>query len=162
MHIIADIGGTKLRIAKSKDLRTFADTVILETPQNYDEGLKLLAVTAKRLAGHEPIETLIAGCPASLTPDRKSLLQATVSDWTGKSLADDLEKMLQTRVHLENDTVLGGLGEAHFGAGIGSRILVYYTVSTGINGVRIVEGNVEPSTFVSDVNGHPCVMTKRV
>jgi predicted NBD/HSP70 family sugar kinase len=48
-------------------------------------------------------------------------------------------------VHIENDAVLCGLGEAHFGAGITDGVMVYYTVSTGVNGVRIVDGVVDHS-----------------
>lgn len=56
-------------------------------------------------------------------------------------------------VHLENDTALVGLGEAVYGAGKGAAICVYYTVSTGVNGVRIVDGHIDASRQGFEVGG---------
>ena len=44
---------------------------------------------------------------------------------------------------IENDSALCGLGEAVAGAGRGSDIVAYITVSTGVGGVRIVDGKVD-------------------
>ena len=50
MYILADIGGSKMRIARSDDLQSFGEPVIIETPQIYEEGLKNLTDTALKLA----------------------------------------------------------------------------------------------------------------
>lgn len=46
------------------------------------------------------------------------------------------------RVFVENDANAAGLGEYLFGAGRGSRDMVYLTISTGIGGGVIVDGNI--------------------
>ena len=48
---------------------------------------------------------------------------------------------------LENDAALVGLGEATDGAGKGSAILAYVTISTGVNGARIVDGQIDRATY---------------
>jgi predicted NBD/HSP70 family sugar kinase len=56
-------------------------------------------------------------------------------------------------VYFENDTALVGLGEAHYGSGQGSEIFVYVTVSTGVNGVRVVHGRIDASTQGFEIGG---------
>jgi predicted NBD/HSP70 family sugar kinase len=54
---------------------------------------------------------------------------------------------------LENDAALCGLGENKYGAGKGSSIMAYLTVSTGVNGVRIVDGKIDRSTEGFEIGG---------
>lgn len=46
-------------------------------------------------------------------------------------------------VYIHNDLVMCGLGEAHAGAGTIEGIMVYYTISTGVNAVRLIDGKVD-------------------
>jgi len=155
MYIIADIGGTKMRIAGSRDGERFDDPVILETPQSYEEGIALFVDTATKIATGEPIAKVVAGVPALLTRDRRTIMSAAmhIPQWTGRHIADDLEDALSTRAFFENDVAQIGLGEAVSGAGQGARIAMYLTVSTGVNGIRIVDGKIEPSVFGTSI-GH--------
>ena len=145
MHIVADIGGTKTRIAGSADLSKFGTPVILDTPQRYDDALIAIIAAAKKIAGGK-IESLAAGVKGVLSDDRRTLITAPqniLRDWKGRPLAADLEASLSTPVFLENDTAIVGLGEAVFGAGKGAGIIAYITVSTGVNGVRIIDGHID-------------------
>jgi predicted NBD/HSP70 family sugar kinase len=143
MYIVADIGGTKTRIAGGRGLEKFDEPVILETPQEYEEALARISGTMQQVSGTEPIERIIAGKPSS----------KNLPKWKGKDFAGDLEKILHVPVHLENDTALVGLGEAVFGAGKGAGIVVYITVSTGVNGARIVDGAIERSKEGFEIGG---------
>lgn len=146
MNILLDIGGTKTRIASSSDLETMSEPVIFTTPQKYEEGLAAIVQHTRSLAGEVPIEAVAAGAPVRLSRDKRSILHAqNIPDWSGRALADDLERALGGRVFLDNDCALVGLGEAVYGAGRGVSILVYFTISTGVNGVRIVDGRIDPS-----------------
>ena len=146
MNILIDIGATNIRIAGSRDLANFSDPAIFDTPQAYDEGLRMIVDAARTIAAGDKIEAVCAGVPTVLSRDKRKLLKATnIPLWDNHAFAEDLEKALQTRVVLDNDTALVGLGEAIFGAGVGAEIVVYITISTGVNGVRIVNGVVDPS-----------------
>jgi len=146
MYIVADIGGTKMRIAGSRDLEKFDEPIILDTPQEYENGLAIIAEEVKKIAGEEKVEALAAAVSGVLSPEKDMMLGARhLPFWKGKSLKSDLEKMLGTQVILENDTAQVGLGEAVYGAGKGASIVVYITVSTGVNGARIIDGKMDVS-----------------
>ncbi len=144
MYIVADIGGTKTRLAGSYDLLRFGDPVIIDTPREYEEGMKVVGDAAMRIADGATIEAFAAGVPGALSEDKRSLYGARhLSLWKERDLAGDIEKALSTQVYLENDTAQVGLGEAVYGAGKGVSVVVYITVSTGVNGVRLIDGVID-------------------
>src|SRR3989344_9508996 len=144
MYIVADIGGTKTRIAGSSDLERFGEPVIVDTPREYEAGIALVCDAALKIAAGEHIEAFAAGVPGALSEDKRKLHGARhLALWKERDLAGDMEKALSTKVYLENDTAQVGLGEAVYGAGKGAPIVVYITVSTGVNGVRIIDGMID-------------------
>jgi glucokinase len=154
MYIVVDIGGTKTRIAGSRDLETFGDPIIVPTESVYDEGIARISEAALRIASGESIEGCVAGVRGILTRGKRSIYSdAKISAWAGKPLADDLESRLHTRVALENDTALVGLGEAVHGAGARASIVAYITVSTGVGGARIVNGVIDRAAIGFEI-GH--------
>ena len=144
MHILFDIGGTKMRVAGSKDLASFGDPKIVHTPKDYDEGVTLLKDTIKEISQGGKIES-IAGGIAGPFSGRKAVLVGSpnLSGWIGKPLKADLENEFGAPVFIENDSAVVALGEAHFGAGRGYEIMSYITVSTGVGGARIVGGRID-------------------
>ena len=62
------------------------------------------------------------------------------SGWKGFELGKWMEQTLGIPCRLDNDANAGALGEYHFGAGRGSKLMVYITISTGIGGGIIYEG----------------------
>ncbi len=138
MHILADIGGTKTRIARTDDLERFTDPVIIDTPQEDDAFLDTFFNTVAEVSGGSAPESYVIGKP----------------QWKRRvGLEAEIEKRAGAPVHFDNDTALVGLGEAHFGAGAGARIFVYVTISTGVNGVRIVDGVIDPSAQGFEIGG---------
>lgn len=147
MYIVADIGGTKIRIAGSRDRARLQDAIVLDTPQEYEAGLMLIVDTARSIAGKHKIAAIAAGVPGALSEDKKVLTRARhLPLWKGHSLGKDLEKSLGASVYLENDAAQVGLGEAVFGAGKGASRVIYITVSTGVNGARIIDGVLDSGT----------------
>jgi glucokinase len=49
------------------------------------------------------------------------------------------EKYKDAKILVENDAVLGALGEAYFGAGINNKVVAYLTLSTGVGGARVIK-----------------------
>ena len=149
MYIVADIGGTNMRIAGSHDLQSFAGgPEIIPTPQLYDEGIRVIIETAQRIAGVEAIQGVAIGFAGVLSRDTCGVFSSPhLVEWGGHALGGDIAHALATEVVLENDAAMVGLGEAHFGAGKGSAILAYITVSTGVNGVRVIDGIIDRATW---------------
>ena len=157
MNIFADVGGTKIRFASHKaGTETFSEPHVIATPQTYEDALHSFTDAAAQLCGGESLERLIVGIPAVLSRDRHSIIGAAthIKSWFNKNIADDLKHHTQAQeVYLENDVALVGLGEAVYGAGKGARIVMYLTVSTGVNGVRIVDGHIDQGVYASTI-GH--------
>lgn len=147
MHIVCDIGGTKTRIAGSRDLEHFDEPIILDTPEKYEEGISLIEESIKHLVAGDTVEGIAMGVTGVLVEGKKSVVHSNVEDWNGRAIADDLASAFGARVYLENDTALVGLGEAVFGAGAGTSLVMYMTVSTGVNAVRIVDGRIDRAAF---------------
>jgi glucokinase len=148
MFILVDIGSAKTRVARSLDLETLDQTVVLATPNDYRSGRDRLIALAQELSGGGRVEALAVGAPGVISRDRRTLMHApNLAGWDGASLVDDLQHVLGAPVILENDTAMVGLGEAIFGAGRGATILAYVTVSTGVNGARIVDGVIDRAIF---------------
>ena len=144
MHILVDIGGTKTRVAASRDLESFDKPQIFSTQTKYEAGIVTIVESAKKLAKGEVIERISVGAPGVITPNHQSLLTSpNLPDWKGKAIGGDIESAVGAKVHVENDTALVGLGEALYGAGVGATTVMYLTVSTGVGSVRIVDGKID-------------------
>lgn len=149
MIILFDIGGTKMRFAGKIDDTTFSEPVILDTPASFEEGIDLITKTAKAIAGEESIDFMCGGL-AGVANESKTGVVAHSShtpEWEEKDFVGRLSERLDTHVLFENDADMVGLGEALFGAGEGQSIVGYITVSTGVGGGRIVDGQIDANTI---------------
>lgn len=154
MYIVADIGGTKTRIARSADLEKFDEPLIIDTPKTYADGIADIIRACRQMAGTDKIDAMAFDITGIVSDDGKTPLTSPhIPDWKGRPFARELEAALSTRVHLLNDTAQVGLGEAMYGAGKGAKIVVYVTVSTGVNGVRIVDGSIDPAAYGFEIGG---------
>src|SRR5690606_35635623 len=109
--------------------RTFSKPIKFTTPINFKEGIEKIVSAAKELTDGKNIRGAAGAVRGLLSEDRRFLINDDVlSKWVDQPLADTLAKELDTKVILENDAALAGLGEAHFGAGEGSKIMVYHTI----------------------------------
>ena len=148
MHILFDLGKTKIRIAGSRDFESFIEPKIFETPKDYDATIALIAKNAREISGDGEIEMVVGGIGGPLTKEKDALLPGyNFPDWGGRPFRLDLAKELNTSVLIENDSALVGLGEAIHGAGKGANIVAYVTVSTGLGGARIVNGKIDANAL---------------
>lgn len=163
-YLLFDIGGTKIRISKTTDLKSFSDPVILHTPQNFNEGFELFVKTVKEVIDKDELLGAVGGLAAVLDKPNKEIVRSPhLKDWQDKHFWKKLEEELKTDVHLENDSAIVGLGEASQIKGYEEKIIVYYSIGTGIGGTRIVEGKIDKNVFgfepghqIIDVDGSIC------
>jgi glucokinase len=85
--------------------------------------------------------------------------------WKDVPLVNVMSDRLRIPVWLENDANAAALGENRYGAGRDSKNMLYITVSTGVGGGIIIDGDLYRGTrgaagemghVVIDVNGPPC------
>ncbi|TSC85576.1 MAG: glucokinase [Parcubacteria group bacterium Gr01-1014_8] len=148
--VIFDLGGTNLRIGVSRDGSKVDDMKSVPTPPKFEDGVNTIDSVGKELLGGNTATAVAGGIGWSLDQSRSSIFNSTkknLMDWSGKPLRDELAARFKAPATLYNDVALVGLGEAHSGAGKGSSILAYVTVSTGVNGVRIVDGKIDRATY---------------
>lgn len=147
MFVTIDIGGTKTRIGRADNVDGLASVDIFRTSHTYREGLCTLVEAVRKIAGGKP-RGVAVGAPGVLSRDKRRIVHApNLPDWSGAALADDLAAALGVPVIMENDTALVGIGEAAVGAGKGVAIVAYVTISTGVNGARIVDGALDRTAF---------------
>ena len=137
-----------MRMAVSYDLQDFSEPQILDTPQNYKEGVAVFKKTAEELVGGQKVKAIAGGIAGPFDEKKRSLVGSpNLKDWIGKPFKQELEKIFSAPVFIENDTAMVGLGEAHFGAGRGYKIIAYITLSTGAGGCRIIDGKIDEKTI---------------
>ncbi len=148
MYLLFDIGGTKMRLAKSEDHKKVSSIEIVKTPQNFQEGVDLFARIADKLADGKKITVAAGGMAGPLDNQKSKLLNAPhLPGWIEKPLKKTLAKNIGSNVYLENDAALSGLGEATYGSGQGYKIVVYITISTGVGGARIVNSHIDTNAL---------------
>lgn len=148
MFAYFDIGGSKTRVAVGEDGHTFCEPIKFDTPQNFDEGIRVISEAIVSLSGGRPLRAAGGGVAGPFDEARSRLVNSpNLPQWIDQPVQRALSDALKTPVFLNNDSAVVGLGEAHHGAGQGDRIMAYLTVSTGVGGVRIVEGRIDTSVF---------------
>lgn len=158
MYIVFDIGATNIRFARVLNSEKIDEPIIEPNPQQYEKSREIMKEIIGRISGGEKIEGMVGGIAGVLSSDRTFVYNSpNLPDWNNKPLVKDLEKISGAPVILYNDAELTALGEAVYGAGRGSRTCAYMTISTGIGGALVVEGevlkthlNVEPGHQIID------------
>ena len=155
MDILLDIGGTKTRVAATSDGKTFSEPIIIDTAQLYEEGKNDLIDVARRVSNHGPVEGIFGGIKGVVSEDGQTPLTAPLMlDWKDKQLGADLKAALgASSARFVNDTALVGLGEAIYGGGKGIDMVAYLTVSTGVNGARIMSGAIDRTHIGFEIGG---------
>lgn len=144
-HIIFDIGGTKMRVAQKLNESEFSEPIKIETPKGGEEGVEKLFGLAREVAGGEPVESMSGGI-AAVFEGKRIVNSSNLPGWIGVDFGGVSERE-GVPIIVKNDGAVVGLGEAHFGAGKGERIVVYITVSTGVGGAKIIDGKVSESAL---------------
>ncbi len=157
MFILFDIGATKMRLASS-DGKKIGSVKIVSTPDNFLEAMAMFQKLAFELARGREIKAVAGGIAGSLDRKKGILFNPpNLPDWKERPVKETLQKLLGTKkIFLENDTALVGLGEAIEGAGKKHTIVAYITVSTGINGVRVVDKKLDRSAQGFEI-GHQII-----
>lgn len=145
-YALFDIGGTKTRVAVTADLETLGEVKSYKTPVAFNDGVEKLIKTIQDLSGGE-VEAIAGGIRGLIDEEKTGIENdSALSKWAGKSLVGEIEKAFSVPVFLENDAAMAGLGEAVFGAGKGADIVAYHTVSTGVGGAKIEDGEIDDAT----------------
>ena len=127
----------------SEDLETFADVELFKTPAKFEDGIEKMCAAIKKLTD-KPITAIAGGVRGLLTEEKDGIQNdAILSKWVGKNIIKKLSVFGDVPIFLENDTAIAGVGEAMYGAGREAEIVAYHTISTGVGGVKIEDGEID-------------------
>jgi glucokinase len=148
MFLLFDIGGTHMRVAVSADGASITSFEIVPTPSSFKEGMLQFKSMVRALVNDDTVSVTSGGIAGTLNKGKSALsFSPNLRNWVKKPLKRMIEKITGGTVLLQNDAALAGLGEAQLGAGQGKRIVMYYTISTGVGGARIVDGRIDEGCF---------------
>jgi glucokinase len=146
-----DIGGTKCAVSLG---RIDGDHIILDkrlfpTPSTHDETLStFIAQLRKLLASQtEPLEAIGISCGGPLDSRRGLVLSPpNLPDWDAVPIVEIFHEAFAVPVALQNDANAGALAEWLWGAGQGSRNMIFLTFGTGMGAGLILNGQLYSGT----------------
>src|SRR5271166_4555446 len=147
--IAVDLGGTNLRIAAVSDqgklleklttgteVHKGRDFVIREMTDAI-RSLMLKYRTAGELAG------IGIGVPGFIDIESGVIARSpNLPDWANFPVREEIERVLNATVILENDANVAAMGEKWLGAGRNFDDMVMYTLGTGVGGGIILGGHI--------------------
>jgi glucokinase len=165
-----DIGGTKLAagvVDAAGTVHSFA--VAPSEPERGPEvGLARLFELGEKAIGDAGVEVAAVGigCGGPLDTEQGVLLSPLhLPGWRDVPVVDLARRAFDVPAALENDATAAAAGEHRFGAGAGARHMVYLTVSTGVGGGVVADGQLyrgamgnggELGHVTVDCNGRIC------
>jgi len=150
-----DIGGTKLAAGVVDGSGVIHSFLVAPTrPQDGpDDVLSRLFDLGRRAVAESgvawpQIAAIGIGCGGPLDADRGILLAPPhLPGWVGVPITDLAEREFERPATLENDGTAAAAGEHLYGAGAGTRNLVYLTISTGVGGGVVVDNRLFRGPF---------------
>ncbi|MEA1960890.1 MAG: ROK family protein [Bacillota bacterium] len=148
-----DIGGTKILTGLVASDGRVIDRIKEKTDPDAAPEMSMNQIAAsvhsllnKNGLSIQELKGVAAGCPGPLDFSRGMIPQTPNLNWTGFEIRQALSDKLQCPVFLDNDANMAALGEYCYGEGKGCKHLLYMTISTGIGGGIILDGEVYRGT----------------
>lgn len=151
MYLAIDIGGSKTLLATFSASGKMLESKRFETPKNYSDFSTELKKSFQALETTDVVNCVV-GVPGRVDRSRGVAIGFGNLGWENVPLAHDIEKICGVYTKIENDANLAGLSEASLIKSAYKKVL-YVTVSTGIGGVIIVNGELWPEYADMEV-GH--------
>ncbi len=148
--IVFDIGGTNMRVAAAT-ASGLGEIKKIPTPQDPKEAIAVFVAEARELARGEKIQAIAGGIRWIISDGVFLPGDKALPHWAETRIVDELQTALEAPVQMVHDTGAVGLGEVNVGAGQGSKICAYVTVSTGVGGDRIVDGRIDRATYNPEI-----------
>ena len=150
-YLSIDLGGTKTSVALfAQNGELITDSVLTEPSATYEGEEKVYTHTrniADRALTRSGVNrnSLLGigiGAPGPLNTKTGVIIHAPMMGWKNFPIAQRLSEDFKTKALLENDANLGALAEQRRGVAKGLASVGYITVSTGIGGGIVLDGNI--------------------
>ncbi len=137
-----DVGGTKIAAAVVSPGGEILAEARYPTPSSPRHLVENIAGTVSEVKdGHEEVGGACVAVPGLvLAQENKVICSPNLRAIEGIRLKEELEPKIGLPLTIENDNSAAAWGEFRFGAGSGSKHLVYVGLGTGIGGGVVAEG----------------------
>ena len=137
-----DIGGTNTRVALINDRYEVVERESFSTDAvNPLVTVEKISEVVKSFNGD--VVGIGVSCPGPLDLyEGVVLTPPNLSGWHGFEVTKEINRLTELDVYLENDANLAGLAEATIGAGSGLPFVQYMTISTGLGGGFVINGEI--------------------
>ena len=159
-----DLGGTKICTALVDLEGNIIKEVTVKTEANKGENLvleKLLKSIDDVLEGTDinEVKAIGIGSPGPLDVENGLIVYSSNLPFRNFNIVKPIKDRYKLDTYLDNDANVATLSEFMFGAGKGSRNMIFVTVSTGIGGGAIINGGLfRGSTSNALEIGHTTIM----
>jgi glucokinase len=142
-YIAVDIGGTKIRVASypEQGIQPVQQKRISTRSKTSSAVERMIELIAELWPESGSVAGIAVAAPGPIDPEKGIIYSApNIPGWENLYLRDILADRFQVPVRLGNDANLAALGEWQYGAGRGHCHVLYFTISTGIGGGVISDG----------------------
>ena len=156
-----DLGGTKLAAARIEQGQLVER---MQTTTATDADANAQCEAMRELLGEigwtdQPVGIAVAG-RVTVDGQWSAVNKGTLTNLGEVAFRDVARHLLRVPVTLANDALAAALAEAHVGAGVGITNFAYITISTGVGGGIVINGN--PLTSQNGLAGHIGFMSSRL
>ena len=156
-----DLGGTKIEaILTDENYKTITRKRIPTNQSNgYTYILESIKTLVQELIEQSEEKASIGVCtPGALSLDSGLIKNSNTQCLIGKDLKNDLKKILQQNISIENDANCFALAESNLGAGKDHNLVFGVIMGTGVGGGIIMGGKIHHGrTNIAGEWGHHCL-----
>lgn len=144
-YIGIDLGGTNIRVAKVSENGEILQQFKSQSFANAgpDVVLDNLIQMVKQIDNYEECLGIGIGVPGPVDSVSKRMVMATnLKGFENYPIVERLQEHFKMPIFVDNDANVTGLAEALVGAGKALPVVYYVTISTGIGGALVINGQV--------------------
>ena len=147
MYVGIDIGGTKTAVIKATvlpDGKPVIEKRVAFATSSPDETIKRII---KEVEAVKPFSAIGISCGGPLDEERGIIMSPpNLPGWDNIKIVEMLEARFGTPVAIRNDANACALAEWRFGAGVGTKNMVFLTFGTGLGAGLILDGKLYSGT----------------
>lgn len=141
--VVADIGGTQIRAAvfQSGNPKPVTVKKIRTIDKQLSPVDRMISLIKEVWPQDAEVSAIVVAVPGYMDIKKGLVVEApNIPGWINLPIQKLLAEHFTAPIHLGNDANIAALGEWRYGAGIGHNNLLYMTISTGIGGGAIING----------------------
>lgn len=153
--LVGDIGGTNMRVALADRSGSLvaSGSVPTDPGNGFEQAENRISVLFDEMASgvvRDQVGCVVISSAGPIDPSTGIYVNPpNLPGWHDKTMKPGLTASLNMQVVIGHDATLGALAESRYGVGTGAKNLVYVTLSTGVGGGIISNGQ-----MVTGANGH--------